>query len=129
MARGCQLSVRLEANLPKIRGVRIQLKQVLLNLMVNAFDAMQEVAPSQRVVVLSTGRDGEAGVRVGVRDFGVGLPAEREKIFEQFFSTKRDGLGMGLVIARSIVEAHGGRLAAENVEGGGAFFHFILPAS
>jgi signal transduction histidine kinase len=129
MARGCQLSVRLEANLPKIRGVRIQLKQVLLNLMVNAFDAMQEVAPSQRVVVLSTGRDGEAGVRVGVRDFGVGLPAERERIFEQFFSTKRDGLGMGLVIARSIVEAHGGRLAAENVEGGGAFFHFILPAS
>jgi two-component system, LuxR family, sensor kinase FixL len=69
------------------------------------------------VVVLWTGRDGEARVRVGVRNFGVGLPSEREKIFEQFFSTKRDGLGMGLVIARSIVEAHGGRLFAENVEG------------
>lgn len=66
MARGCQLSVSLEANLPKIRGVRIQLKQVLLNLIVNAFDAMHEVAPSQRVVVLSTGRDGEAGVRVAL---------------------------------------------------------------
>ena len=59
-------------------------------------------------------------MRVSVRDFGVGLPAEKEKIFEQFFSTKRDGLGMGLVIARSIVEAHGGRLSAENAEGGGA---------
>ena len=68
-------------------------------------------------------------MRLTVRDFGVGLPAESKKIFEQFFSTKRDGLGMGLVIARSIIEAHGGRLFAENVEGGGACFQFSLPAS
>jgi two-component system, LuxR family, sensor kinase FixL len=68
-------------------------------------------------------------VRVRIRDFGVGLPAEEERIFDQFFSTKRDGLGMGLVIARSIIEAHGGRLSAENVENGGACFQFTLPAS
>ncbi|MGA7884020.1 MAG: ATP-binding protein, partial [Terrimicrobiaceae bacterium] len=129
MARGCQISVSLEASLPGIRGVRIQLKQVLLNLIVNACDAMQNVPPSQRVVMLSTLSDCRTGVRVSVRDFGVGLPAEKERIFEQFFSTKRDGLGMGLVIARSIVEAHGGRLSAENAESGGACFHFTLPAS
>ena len=120
VARGCRISVSLEANLPKIRGARIQLKQVLLNLIVNAFDAMQDISPSQRVVMLSTASDGEAGVRVSVRDFGVGLPAEKDKIFEQFFSTKRDGLGMGLVIARSIIEAQGGRLFADNAEDGGA---------
>jgi two-component system, LuxR family, sensor kinase FixL len=129
MARGCEIRVNLEANLPKIQGVRIQLKQVLLNLIINAFDAMQDIAPSQRVVVLSTASDGDVGVRVKVRDFGVGLPAEQERIFDQFFSTKRDGLGMGLVIARSIVEAHGGRLSAENVKEGGACFQFTLPAS
>ena len=129
VARGCEIRVNLEANLPKIHGVRIQLKQVLLNLIINALDAMEDMTHSQRLVVLSTASDGEARVRVSVRDFGVGLPAEQEKIFEQFFSTKRDGLGVGLIIARSIVEAHGGRLCAENVERGGACFHFTLPVS
>ena len=108
-----------KTNLPKIRGVRIQLKQVLLNLIVNACDAMQNLPPPQRMVTLSTASDGNSGVRVSVRDYGIGLPAQKERIFEPFFSTKRDGLGMGLVIARSIVEAHGGRLSAENAEGGG----------
>ena len=129
LARGCEIHADLEPNLPKIRGVRIQLKQVLLNLIVNAFDATEDPDPARRIVILSTACDGAAGVRLTVRDFGVGLPAESEKIFEQFFSTKRDGLGMGLVIARSIIEAHGGRLFAENVEGGGACFHFTLPAN
>jgi PAS domain S-box-containing protein len=129
MARGYQIRMNLQVNLPVIQGVRIQLKQVLLNLILNAFDAMQETAPSQRVVVLSTATDGDAGVRVSVRDFGMGLPAEAGKIFEHFYSTKHDGLGMGLVIARSIVEAHGGRLSAENAEGGGACFHFTLPGN
>jgi PAS domain S-box len=129
VARGCEIRANLEAKLPKVKGVRIQLKQVLLNLIINAFDAMQDMAPSQRVVVLSTASDGDLGVRVKIRDFGIGLPAEQERIFDQFFSTKRDGLGMGLVIARSIVEAHGGRLSAENVNEGGACFQFTLPAS
>ena len=122
MARGCQISLSLKADLSKVRGVRIQLKQVLLNLIVNACDAMQNVAPSQRVVMLSTTSDGSADVRVSVRDFGIGLPAEKEKVFQPFLSTKRDGLGMGLVIVRSIIDAHGGRLCAENAEGSGACF-------
>ena len=129
LARGCEIRVDLEPNLPKIRGVRIQLKQVLLNLIANAFDATEDPDPERRIVLLSTARDGAVGVQLTVRDFGVGLPAESKKIFEQFFSTKRDGLGMGLVIARSIIEAHGGRLFAENVEGGGACFVFTLPAN
>ncbi|MFZ0710481.1 MAG: ATP-binding protein [Terrimicrobiaceae bacterium] len=129
LARGCEIRVDLEPNLPKIRGVRIQLKQVLLNLIANAFDATEDPDPDRRIVILSTACDGAVGVRLTVRDFGVGLPAESEKVFEQFFSTKREGLGMGLVIARSIIEAHGGRLVAENVEGGGACFHFTLPAN
>jgi len=129
LARGCEIHANLEPNLPRILGVRVQLKQVLLNLIVNAFDATEDPDPARRIVILSTACDGEAGVRLTVRDFGIGLPAESEKIFEQFFSTKRDGLGMGLVIARSIIETHGGRLFAENVEGGGARFHFTLPAN
>ena len=129
LARGCEIRVDLEPNLPKIRGVRIQLKQVLLNLIANAFDATEDPDPERRIVLLSTARDGAVGVQLTVRDFGVGLPAESEKIFDQFFSTKREGLGMGLVIARSIIEAHGGRLVAENVEGGGACFLFTLPAN
>jgi FixJ family two-component response regulator len=119
IARDCEICVNLDPNWPRIQGLRIQLKQVLLNLIINAFDAMEEIAPSRRMVVLSTASNGDAGVRVSVRDFGVGLPPERDKIFEQFFSTKRDGLDMGLVIARSIVEAHGWRLSAENAEDGG----------
>ena len=129
LARGCQIRLNLGTNLPAIQGVRIQLKQVLLNLIINAFDAMQEVESSRRVVVLSTMLDEDAGVRVSVRDFGIGLPAEAGKVFEQFYSTKSDGLGMGLVIARSIVEAHGGRLFAENAEEHGACFHFRLPVN
>jgi two-component system sensor kinase FixL len=129
LARSCQVSLGLEDELPKVRGVRIQLKQVLLNLIVNACDAMQTLPPPQRMVTLSTASDGNSGVRVSVRDYGIGLPAQKERIFEPFFSTKRDGLGMGLVIARSIVEAHGGRLSAEHAEGGGTCFQFVVPSA
>jgi signal transduction histidine kinase len=90
---------------------------------------MQNLPPAQRVVILSTASDGHSGVRVSVRDYGIGLPTDRERIFEPFFSTKRDGLGMGLVIARSIVEAHGGRLVGENAEGGGTCFQFVVPSA
>ncbi|HET7238889.1 MAG TPA: ATP-binding protein, partial [Terrimicrobiaceae bacterium] len=85
--------------------------------------------PSQRVVTLSTASDGGSGVQVSVRDCGIGLPAQKEMIFAPFFSTKRDGLGMGLVIARSIVEAHGGRLSAEHAEGAGTCFQFALSSA
>jgi signal transduction histidine kinase len=107
----------------------VQLKQVLLNLVVNAFEAMREMPTAERRVIIRSERESGGGVRVSVRDFGIGLPMEEpERIFERFFSTKREGMGMGLAIARSIIASHGGGLAAANAEGGGACVYFSLPA-
>jgi signal transduction histidine kinase len=79
-------------------------------------------------VEIATNRNGDGTICVAVRDYGTGISeATRERLFEQFFTTKDDGLGMGLAIVRSIIEAHGGTVAAENAEGGGARFHFRLP--
>jgi len=103
---------------------------VLLNLVRNAFDAMRDTPPSQRVVEIATNDNGDGTISAAVRDHGGGISEKtRERLFEQFFSTKEEGLGMGLAIVRSIVEAHGGTIAAENADGGGARFHFRLPAS
>jgi hypothetical protein len=102
--------------------------QVLLNLVLNAFDAMQETSVHLRRVVLSTRYDAAGAVHTTVRDFGIGFSeGVKKRIFEHFFSTKKDGLGMGLAIARSIVESFGGTLDAKNAPGGGAFFYFTLP--
>jgi signal transduction histidine kinase len=120
----------LEPNLPPIEADPIQLQQVLLNLVINAFDAMRNTPLSHRKVVISTERNGEGAICTSVRDYGVGIPEEvRDRIFDHFFTTKAEGLGMGLGIVRSIVESHAGRVAAENVEGGGARLHFTLPAN
>jgi len=90
---------------------------------------MHKTAVAERCAIIRTGRESGGCVRVSVRDFGTGVPAENpQRIFEQFFSTKTDGLGMGLAIARSIITSHGGELAAANAEGGGACVHFSLPA-
>jgi signal transduction histidine kinase len=92
------------------------------------FDAMRETPPAERRVIIHSERDSDDRVRVSVRDFGTGLPAEEpERVFEPFFSTKHEGMGMGLAIARSIITSHGGELAAVNAEGGGACVHFSLP--
>jgi two-component system sensor kinase FixL len=116
--------------LPKVEADVVQLQQVFLNLIMNAFEASKDVLKLQRRVIIRTERDGDDAVRACVRDFGAGLPAEAsERIFEQFFSTKREGMGMGLFISRSIVAAHGGTLWAENAKGGGAQFWLRLPAS
>jgi two-component system, LuxR family, sensor kinase FixL len=128
--RSCQLETSLDANLPAIRGDPVQLQQVLLNLVINAFDAMRDTPPSNRKVLIATRLNGDGTVRASVCDHGVGISGDvRNRLFDPFFSTKIEGLGMGLAIVRSIVEAHGGTITAENVDDGGARFEFVLPVN
>jgi PAS domain S-box-containing protein len=130
MLHSCELGTFLDPDLATVEGDPVQLQQVLLNLIINAFDAMHDTPLCRRKVVIATERDVDGGTRVSVRDYGVGIPEEaRERLFDHFFTTKREGLGMGLAIVRSIVESHGGTIAAENADGGGARFQFTLPAS
>jgi signal transduction histidine kinase len=118
----------LEQNLPAVEGDPTQIQQVLINLVRNAFDAMRNAPPSGRKMEIATSCNGDGTICVAVRDYGSGISEPtRERLFEQFFTTKEEGLGMGLAIVRSIVEAHGGSIEAENAEGGGARFHFRLP--
>jgi signal transduction histidine kinase len=118
----------LARNLPAIEGDPSQIQQVLINLVRNAFDAMRDTPPSGRKVEIATNYNGDGTICVAVRDYGSGIPEPMlERLFEQFFTTKEEGLGMGLAIVRSIVEAHGGSIAAENADGGGARFRFRLP--
>lgn len=123
--RGVAVETRLADRPPQVLADRIQLEQVLLNLLQNAVDAMAG-AESRRLTVSSTAEGGL--VEIGVADTGPGLNAETHgRLFEPFFTTKPDGLGLGLSLSRSIVEAHGGRLQAEDAPGGGAIFRFTLP--
>lgn len=125
--RHCVIVTELDLSLPRVKGNAVLLQQVLLNIILNAFDAMQEIPPEKRRVVLRSELTAGAA-RVSVRDFGTGLPAENpERIFEHFFSTKAEGMGLGLTIARSIIVSHGGALAAAHAEGGGACVFFSLP--
>jgi two-component system, LuxR family, sensor kinase FixL len=126
----CQMETLLDQNLPPIEADPIQLQQVLINLVINAFDAMRNIPFGSRKVVITTERNGDGAICTSVRDYGVGISEEaRERLFDHFFTTKAEGLGMGLGIVRSIVQSHDGTVAAENVVGGGARFHFTLPAS
>jgi two-component system, LuxR family, sensor kinase FixL len=128
--RSCELKTLLEPDLPSIEADPIQLQQVLLNLLTNAFDAMRETSLNRRQVVIVTERNGHDIIGASVRDYGAGIPAEvLDQLFDHFFTTKAEGMGMGLAIVRSIIESHAGTIAAENVEGGGARFHFTLPAN
>jgi two-component system sensor kinase FixL len=124
------LTTSLEASLPIVEADPIQVQQVLINLILNAFDATRDTPASMRKVEITTQQNADGAVLLSVRDYGIGISEEtRSRLFEQFFTTKTYGLGMGLAIARSIVEAHGGTIEAENAEGGGARFHFTLPVS
>jgi len=106
----------------------VQLQQVVLNLVLNGLEAMRESATGDRTLVLLTAKESSAAVRVAVRDSGAGIDeADVDRIFQAFYTTKSAGLGMGLAIARSIVEAHGGRLGTQNNAEGGATFSFTLP--
>jgi len=124
----CDIDMSLAKSLPEVEGDPVQIQQVLINLVSNAFDAMAETPAKRRKVEIKTARTGDSKVSVSVRDHGVGIREDaRERLFEQFFTTKNEGLGMGLAIVRSIIETHGGQIAAENVDGGGAKFYFTLP--
>ena len=115
--------------LPVVMGDRVQLQQVLVNLILNAVDAMNKVEPDQRKLVIKTENKEDRDVQVSVRDLGAGIDeAHRAKLFESFFSTKPKGMGMGLAISQRIIHAHGGTIWGENNPDKGATFGFTLPA-
>ena len=122
------LRQELAENLPPIAGDRIQLQQVILNLLRNASDAMSTVEDRPRELVIRTERDEDNRVRLSVQDAGVGFAAQAaDRLFDAFYTTKRDGMGMGLSVSRSVIEAHRGRLWASANDGPGATFSFVLP--
>jgi len=119
-----------KADVPPVFGDRVQLQQVVLNLIMNGSEAMQSVMDRPRELLIKAERDSSAQVLVSFRDAGTGLDSEHlERVFEAFFSTKAEGVGMGLSISRSIIEAHGGRLSAAANTGPGSTFQFTLPTA
>jgi signal transduction histidine kinase len=131
--RSVEVSAELDSNLPSVIADFVQLQQVLLNLVMNAIESMTAITDRPRVLqIQSRLRDlaGRSAVLVAVRDSGVGLSADgMARVFEAFYSTKPEGMGMGLWICRSIIETHGGQLTAQPNDGVGATFQFVLPAS
>jgi len=129
IVRGIRTRVEIPEVLPPVRGDKVQLQQVVLNLLLNAFDAMRECLPADRVIDVQVVSKPEETVRIAVRDRGQGLTVDQmDKIFKPFFTSKPHGLGLGLSISRNIVAAHGGRLWAENNDERGASFYVSLPA-
>ncbi|MDP2921371.1 MAG: ATP-binding protein [Candidatus Omnitrophota bacterium] len=125
--RNSIIKTELGTDLPRILGDRIQLQQVLLNLISNSLDAMEDSKNSREILIRASRKDTNM-IIVEVKDSGCGISEDNmKKIFKHFFTSKSDGLGMGLSISRSIIEAHGGRLEAKNNPGGGAIFYFIIP--
>src|SRR5258705_344437 len=123
-----ELTPALAPDLRTVLGDRVQLQQVVLNLVQNGLEALRPPAAGPRALVIRTALDGTATVTVSVQDSGTGIDEkDMERIFEPLYTTKADGLGMGLAIVRTIVGAHGGRLGAANNEHSGATFHFTLP--
>jgi C4-dicarboxylate-specific signal transduction histidine kinase len=130
-ARRVEIHSEVPTDLPLVLGDRVQLQQVMLNLLVNAMDAMSSMEESKRRIDIVGQPDihqAHPAVRILVRDRGGGLRSgEADRLFEAFYTTKPKGMGLGLAISRSIIEAHGGRLWAESNEGPGATFFFRLP--
>lgn len=129
-ARSIHLVIDIAPGLPRAMGDPVHIQQVLLNLVLNAMDAVDQAHPAERRVILRAQLGGGHEIEVAVADTGPGIPPEKlGAIFEPFFTTKADGMGIGLAISRTIVEAHGGRLWAENNLPAGATFHFTLPTA
>jgi signal transduction histidine kinase len=129
MRKEIALRLELAADLAPALGDRVQLQQVTLNLLLNAAEALDHAPAGRREVCLCSSRAAGGGALVTVRDSGPGLtPEEVERVFEPLYTTKPGGMGVGLAISRSILDAHGGRIWAEPNPGGGAAFHFCLPA-
>jgi signal transduction histidine kinase len=130
IVRDASMSLELAADLPSVRGDRVQLQQAVLNLVLNGLEAMREPHADPRALVIRTARDGPSAVRVAVEDSGPGIDdKDLGHVFEPLYTTKAEGLGMGLAIVRTIVDAHGGSLGAANNARGGATVHFTLPVS
>jgi two-component system sensor kinase FixL len=126
--RQVKLDVDVPANLPHVLGDRVQIQQVMLNLILNGMDALNGTRLEDRRVTVTARLDGAQLVEIAVGDAGHGIPADTlARIFDPFFTTKPNGMGIGLAVSRTIVEAHCGRLWAENRDGGGAAFRFTLP--
>ncbi len=125
---GAAVRLELADDIPPVAGDRVQLQQVVLNLLLNAVEAMSGVADRPRQLVVSTERDADERVRLSVRDVGVGLdPGSVDRLFEAFYTTKSGGMGIGLSVSRSIIEGHHGRLWAVPNDGPGATFAFAIP--
>jgi signal transduction histidine kinase len=122
------LRTELATGLPPVLGDRFQLQQVILNLVMNGLEAMRAVADRSRELLIRSGTHEPQSIVVAVRDAGIGLdPQMVDRIFDAFFTTKPEGMGMGLSISRTIIEAHGGRLWATPHDGPGATFQLTLP--
>jgi signal transduction histidine kinase len=123
-----RLEVVVAGDLPPVRGDRVHLQQVLLNLLVNGFDALNVATRENRLVSMTTRFKESQTMEIAVSDTVHGSPVKKpHQVSDPFFTTKPNGLGRGLPISRTIIEAHGGRLWAENKNGGGAVFRFTLP--
>jgi signal transduction histidine kinase len=122
------LQTHLNEHLPNVLGDKVQLQQVVLNLVMNAIEAMQSV--QIRVLKVQTDQSNPGMVRVSIKDTGTGIdPSNIDRVFKPYFTTKANGMGMGLVICRSIIENHGGRIWVSPRANGGSIFQFELPTS
>ena len=130
LTAGVETQLELAPRLPSVHGHRGQLQQVILNLVTNATDAMRTTTGRARVLRVVSKPSDENGVAISLEDTGIGIdPNNAERIFEAFFTTKSSGMGMGLAICRSIIEAHGGSLSASRGVPNGSVFQVVLPAA
>jgi len=128
MIRNVSIETKLDGSLAPVLGDRIHLQQVIINFILNASEAMTDIDDAPRKIIISTNKSDQKMVKVGVRDFGSGIMEDKlDQIIEPFYTTKPEGMGMGLSINRSIIEAHAGRFWAENNPDRGATFYFTLP--
>ena len=128
MIRKATIALEIDPALPPVRGDRVQLQQVFLNLILNGLEAMEDTEVPRRTLVIRATRSASGAILVAVRDAGTGIARDQlGRVFTPFFTSKSSGLGMGLAITRSIIEAHGGTIWAENNDDGGATFFFTLP--